>query len=498
MRGVQCLKSLYLYKYHYDLQDKISDSQQVIFDQGWDVGTLAQKLFPGGVNIRMDSGRDYSQAVRRTCELISEGHTIIYEAALEAHGVFCAVDILVRGSDGWRIYEVKSSTEVKDEHVLDAAVQYWIASQFTPSPAPSPTRVGEIVDVSIVFIDNEYVRQGEIEVEKLFQVESVFERVEELQEFVEEKLTAEVAVLRTKEMPEVEIGPHCGSTYSCSFTGYCWKHVPEDSIFNIRRLNGEKKWELYNQGNLTYERVPDVFPLNDKQWLQVEIHRQEGVIHIEREKIRNFVQELEYPLWFLDFETINPAIPLFDGTRPYEQVPFQYSLHVIESSEVARWRGSEIKHYSFLGTPPVDPRRGFVESLLDFLGKDGSVIAWNMAFEQTRLKEISCAFPEYASRIQLLIDRFIDLMIPFQKMWYYDKRMQGSYSIKAVLPVLCPELSYEELEVGDGGTASNYFIQLMQEKDDEKIKSMRNALLEYCKLDTWAMVKVLQVLMRNK
>ena len=488
MRGIQCMKSLYLYKYNYDLQDEITESQQAIFDQGWEVGTLAQQLFPGGENARMDDSRDYGKAVRRTRELISEGHTIIYEAALEAHSVFCAVDILVRDKEGWKIYEVKSSTGVKEEHVLDAAVQYWIASQFTPPPTPSPTREGEIVDVSIVYIDNEYIKQEEIEVEKMFQIESVYERVLEAQEFVEEKLAEEVAMLRKEEIPNIDIGPHCSAPYGCSFTGHCWKHVPENSIFNISNLRNTKKWELYEKGVLEFKDIPLDFQLNEKQWQQVETFLGDDVVHIEKEHISAFVDKLKYPLWYLDFESINPAIPLYDGTRPYQQITFQYSLHV-----------GQVRHEEFLAEadPESDPREEFITRLIQDIGQEGSILVYNISFERTRLRELASAFPEYSNELNLLCDRMVDLCIPFRNRWYYRKQMKGLYSLKAVLPAVCPELSYDELEVGEGGMASQYFLSMIHEKDPAKVDGIRRALLEYCKLDTWAMVKLLEVLMRN-
>ena len=512
MRGVQCMKSLYLYKYHYDLQDEITESQQAIFDQGWEVGTLAQQRFPGGNNLQMDNSRDYGKAVRRTRELISEGHTIIYEAALEAHGVFCAVDILVRDKEGWRIYEVKSSTEVKEEHVLDSAVQYYVAEsalkkmldigcwmldkdKMLDARCSMPEKRC-IEDVNIVFINNQYIRLGEIEVDKMFQIESVYERVLEAQEFVEEKLAKEVAMLCKEELPKVDIGPHCSDPYDCSFTGHCWKHVPEVSIFNISNLRSTKKWELYEEGVLEFKDIPLDYPLNEKQWQQVRTHLGDDVVHIEKKQISVFLEELIYPLWFLDFESINPAIPLYNGTRPYQQIPFQYSLHVGQVGQVGRV--GQVRHVEFLteADPDCDPREEFVKRLIKDIGQKGSILVYSIAFERTRLSELASAFPKYANELNLICDRMVDLCIPFRNRWYYRKEMKGLYSLKAVLPAVCPELSYDNLEVGEGSVASQYFLSMMHEKDPAKVGGMRRALLEYCKLDTWAMVKLLEVLMK--
>ena len=194
----------------------------------------------------------------------------------------------------------------------------------------------------------------------------------------------------------------------------------------------------------------------------------------------------------MDFETIQFAVPQYDESRPYQQIPFQYSLHVGQVRQVDQVR--QLDHYEYLGTPPVDPRREFIETLLERLGSYGSIIVWNKTFEMSRLREIARDFPEYASRIEPLFDRVADLMAPFRKKHLYLPEMNGSYSLKAVLPVIVPELSYKELGIQEGGSASMAYEQLYHEEIPETISQTRRDLLDYCKMDTLAMVEILNTI----
>jgi len=209
---------------------------------------------------------------------------------------------------------------------------------------------------------------------------------------------------------------------------------------------------------------------------------------INKEAIANFLSDLNYPLFFMDFETFQPAIPLFDNSKPYQQIPFQYSIHIKEKND------GELKHFEFLAEPGEDTRVKFIEGLLKDIERKGDVIVYNKAFEITRLKEIARDFPEYSEEIEKLILRIKDLMIPFQRKYYYAPEMKGSYSIKAVLPSLVPELSYDELKIKEGGLASITFESLQTETDMIIIVETSEQLLEYCKMDTLAMVKILEKL----
>jgi len=477
MRGVQCLKSLYLNRFHPELRNELTDQQQAVFDTGHKVGKLAQELFPGGIEVDIKSLRTVQEAVTYTSKLIEEEKEVIYEAGFQFDEVLVLTDILVKGDGWWRIYEVKSSTNMKPQYILDTAVQYYVMSNmgFT------------VEDIFLIHINNQYTRFGEININAIFTLESVLEPVLEIQKYVENTIPDLKRVLELNEIPEVDIGEYCHDPVDCDFTEYCWKHVPSNSIFDISRLKNSDKFQFYNDGILTIDQVPGDFPLNDNQRLQVDCYKSKSN-HIDRVAIRDFLQDIDYPLYFLDFETYAPAIPLYDNSRPYQQIPFQYSLHIKESEQ------AELKHCMFLGMPQEDPRGELIEQLLKEIGDAGSILVYNRGFEVRILKELMRDFPDYEDQISSIIERIRDLMIPFQKRFYYTPRMKGSYSIKAVLPALVSDLDYSDLAIAEGGAAMNAFEQLLDETDENKVSEIRQHLEEYCSRDTLAMVRILDVL----
>ncbi|MDA8626417.1 DUF2779 domain-containing protein [Flavobacteriaceae bacterium] len=204
--------------------------------------------------------------------------------------------------------------------------------------------------------------------------------------------------------------------------------------------------------------------------------------------MRNFTRGLSYPLYFLDFETIGPAIPKYNGTRPYQQLVFQYSLHTQENYS------SNILHKEYLADPTKDPRIGFIEQLIQDCGTSGDILVYNIGFERGKINDLIEVFPQHSNKLNSIVSRLKDLMIPFQQKWYYTPEMKGSYSIKYVLPAMVPELSYNDLDIKEGGAASNTFLSLVNGTFDGDFEETRRQLLEYCKLDTYAMVKILEKL----
>lgn len=480
IKGIQCEKQLYLYKHFYKLRDPISEEQQAIFTRGTNVGKLAQDLFPGGVDLSPANPFQYEKAAKLTQEKIQSGVNIFYEPSFIYDELLVAVDILVKQKNKCYIYEVKSSTSVSDTYIMDAAVQYYVLRNSGL----------DIKDVSIIYMNNQYVRQGELDIHQLFTIDSVLDLVEELQDMIPERISTFKKLLKSKSIPDIKIGPHCNDPYPCSFLGYCWKDIPEYSVFNISGLKSDKKFELFNSGIVHIENIPDDFKLSDNQRLQVDVHKNKETV-IDRAGLKEFMDSVDYPLYFMDFETFMPAVPLYDNSRPYQQIPFQYALYYQKNKK------SELEFFEFLGRPEADARVPFVESLLNNTKRKGDIIVYNKSFEITRLKEIARDFPDYADDIEERIDRIKDLMLPFQKKYYYKPEMMGSYSIKNVLPALVPELSYDGMTVADGGMAMIAYESLLYETDPDKINAIRKNLLEYCRMDTYAMVRIWEELLRT-
>lgn len=481
MRGLKCHKSLYLNKYAKDLRDDTSDSQQYIFDQGTNIGLLAQELFSQGVDLTPESFYDYSESIARTQELIQKKEKVIYEAAFLFDEVLCAIDILVFDGKSYKAYEVKGSTSVSDTYIMDASLQYYVI-----------TNCGlKLKDISIIHINNQYVRKGALNVQELFSIESIHQQVKDQQQSIPINIKTFKKILASKKEPEGGIGSHCASPYECDFMGHCWKHIPEYSIFNIAYLRSEKKFHLYENGIISFEHITDEIVeeyLNERQGMQVTAEL-ENKTFIDRKSIAKFISEIKYPIYFLDFETMMPAVPLYDNERPFQQVVFQYSLHLIEK------KNSQSRHFEFLAKPEDgDPRIGFIKQLIRDCGIQGDILTYNVSFERSRLNELVRDFPKYASQLQPIIDRLKDLMTPFKEYWYYSPAMKGSYSIKYVLPALVPELSYKDLEIQEGGTASAVYAEMAAGYFKGDVEKTRKALLDYCRLDTLAMVKIFEKL----
>ncbi|MDX1699882.1 MAG: DUF2779 domain-containing protein [Melioribacteraceae bacterium] len=473
LKGQQCDKHLFLYKHHYNWQDPISEGQQAVFDRGHKVGELAQLLFPGGVNVKPSSPRAYRKAVEDTNKAIDEGAEVIYEAAFIYNEVLVYADILIRNGNRWKVFEVKSSTSISDTNILDISVQYYVIDNAGL----------EIEDISIIYINNKYIKVGELNLNELFITQSLLPDAIENQLWIDEEVERLKGVISQEELPNIEIGLQCTDPYRCSFIGHCWKDIPPNSVFDISRMHLSKKFELYDQGIIRLNDIPEEYVLPASQQLQVNAHRS-GESFIDEVSIKEFLDTIDYPLYFMDFESFQPAVPLYDNSSPYQQIPFQFSLHYQKNLN------GELLHEEFLADPPEDPRPQFIEKLLSTTGETGKIIVYNKSFEISRLKEIARDFQQYESEIILLIERIEDIMIPFQKKWYYTPEMQGSYSIKAVLPAIVPELNYNELEIADGESASIAYEKLIYETDAIKIQKIRKNLLTYCQLDTLSMVMI--------
>jgi hypothetical protein len=479
IRGLQCEKSLYLYKHNYNLRDGVSSQLQAIFNQGTNVGLLSQQLFPNGADASPSDHFKIQESVLKTKEFIERGESIIYEATFQYNGVLVALDILVKDKVGWKAYEVKSSTSISETYINDTAIQYYAI-----------TNSGiELKDISIVYINNQYIKKGDIDVKELFTIESVLERVKEVVPTIPNQIESFKELISKDSVPDIDIGIHCSTPYGCDFMGHCWKHIPEYSIFNISNLYTTKKFELYENGIISFDQIDlNNCKLNPNQLLQV-TSELNNTTYIDRNNINEFVKDLEYPLYYLDFETMTSAVPIFDNSRPYQQLVFQYSLHI-------QLENGELEHREYLAeaNPNIDPRINFVKQLINDCGNTGDILVYNIGFERGKLNDLITMFPVYTYQISNIIGRLKDLMIPFQKKWYYTPEMQGSYSIKYVLPALVPVLSYQDLEIKEGGTASSIFTQMVNGEFQGDIDKTKNDLLEYCKLDTFAMVKILEKL----
>lgn len=478
LKGRHCLKRIWLYNYRRDLMQEPSPFQQAIMIQGAEVGKLARDLFLDGILIDEDY-KNLSGAIEHTNAVLKANANAIFEGAFIFENILVRVDILKRNDDGsFDLIEVKSSTSIKKEHLADCAIQTYVLK-----------KLGfRLRQTCIMYLNNEYRRQGELDLSKLFIDTSVDDRMRDELNNVPDYLNAINQVLaKENEEPFWETGSICNNP-DCEFKKYCWEDVDIKSIHYITRINDDKRRQLISAGINLIKDVPINFKLSELQKIQVDCEKSQKR-YIDVAAITEHLSQLQYPLYFLDFETCGYAVPQYDGTRPYQHLPFQYSLHV-QQNPVA-----EIEHYEFLFDKKENPSRLLAEQLVQHIGSTGSVIVYSKSFEADRLKEMAGEFSDLAPQLQSIHDRLWDLEIPFAKKWYCDAAFNGKSSIKNVLPVLVPELSYAGLEIQKGDVAQLSYLELIDlavgSVEQNKIK---NALLEYCKLDTLAMVKILNAI----
>lgn len=487
VRVWNCPKGAWIYKNHPELLPQ-DENTLARFRTGNEVGDLARGLFGLSVNVtalREDGSLDLSRMMENTRAEMEKGTDVICEASFSYNGLYCAVDLLRRDreNDGWAIYEVKSSTDgLQDKYVADVSYQRYVLEHCGV----------KLTGVFLVCIDSSYVlEEAGLDPSGFFLINDLTELSEKEQEHVPEVLKQAEEALQLETEPFAELEEKCKD---CDFFSYCTANLPSPNVFDLYRLSMKKKLEYYRNGLVEFDRLEKAGVLkNATQLRQIDYALRDKGTYVEAEPIREFLSGLSYPLYFLDFETMQPAIPFCVGTHPYAQIPFQYSLHYIEQE------GGELKHKEFLAESGTDPRRDIAEALCRDIPADVCVTAFNKSFECTRLKELAAAFPDLSEHLLAIAGNIKDLLDPFQKGWYYNRAMGGSFSIKSVLPAICPgdpELDYHALEgVHNGSEAMSVFPEIQYMAPEEQEKARKN-LLAYCKLDTLAMVKVWEELKR--
>lgn len=474
LRGYRCQKCIYLTIHQPKLEAPITPETQALFDQGNLVGSEARKYYPGGTLVD-NKPWDFGGALAKTRELIASGTPVIYEAAFEYQGCYARADIIQYNpaSGRWRILEVKSSTKVKPEHFDDVGLQAWIMA-----------KSGLLIEqICIVHLNSE-CRYPDLS--NLFNEVDVTQEIRDRYLNIQPKVYEIFQTLRQPEIPNTDLGPYCFEPTECGFVEHCLKQkeIPELSIFNLPGIK-QRKWELYYQGILSL----DDNRLDDLTTLQARVVDcfKTGKRFVDTAHIQQAVSQWQFPLIFLDFETINPAIPRYDGCKPFQHTPFQFSVHVWENPDV------EIYHTEFLHTSIDDPRPTLIPALLKACQSIGSIVAYFGRFESERIQELAAYSPEHSAALLALTERIVD-PLPIIRDAVYDNAFNGSFSLKKVAPALLGENhSYKDMDVADGGAAQRAFEKMilpsasLNEKDQ-----LEKALLEYCKKDTQVMVELVK------
>lgn len=479
---MQCYRYLWLYKYRKDLiSPDYEASMQRLFDEGNDVEVYAQKLFPLGQKVQ----GLYEQAEKNTKRLIGYGINTLFQATAMPKDLISMADIFDydKKKKVWNIYEVKRSSDVKELHIIDLAFQKVCFEE-------AGYKIGKTF---VIHINREFVKQGEIDPAKLLKTVEVTRSVDSLLKKVKDDIKGAFKIINLKNEPDVKILKQCFHPFECSFIDYCWKNIPEQSIYNIAGgLNQEKIIELLDKGILHIKDIPPEYLTQHKALLH---HKAvtSNKVYIDKQSIKKELSKVKYPLYFLDYEAFAPAIPIFDGFRAYQRVIFQFSLHVKTN------RKSKVKHYAFLSDKWGDPTVELVKKLRKHIKSKGTLIAWNADYEKGCNWEMSRRSLKDEKFLLDINSRMYDLMQIFKKGYYVHKDFRGSASLKTVMPTLVPKLSYKDLEINQGLAASdNWRIMIDPAIGKDAKKKIYNNLLNYCHLDTLAMVEILKILEKIK
>lgn len=487
--GIQCLKRLYLQCYNPRPEDDIDEATKAMFKQGHEVGSMAQKAFSGGILVNFDQ-MPFDVAASITRDLIKDRYVpAIYEAAFSFDNINVRVDILKRmPGNRWQLVEVKSTSGLKDHYLVDVAIQKYVLENCGL----------KVSKTCLMHLNRDYVYDGKsYELRKLFTQEDLSNKLRSITKEIPKFLREQWKALACKQPPEIEPGDQCEDPYTCEFYDECNEEKPLDWIGHLPRLNKNKMQELANLGITSVHDIPDDFKLSETQKRACRCVCQGNPCF--GTGLKRDLGKLTYPLYFIDFETINPAIPRYAGLRPFDTIPFQWSVHVQKAPK------SEVEHYEFLFEDKADPRKAFIEALLPVLERGdktgragtGNIVVFNKNFESQRLSDIARWLPEYSKKINRVQKRLWDLQAVMRDHVYHPE-FYGSFSLKTVLPALIPHMTYEGMPVAEGGTAGVAYEKLLSgELKKSEYQNLRKALLNYCKQDTLAMVKLLERLQRE-
>jgi hypothetical protein len=420
----------------------VDENTQALFDAGHQFEPYAESQFTEGVTLGFSDYGEYLSLPQRTQDAIARGDQVLFQPRFEWNDFTCICDIVsFVGDNEVDLYEIKASTSVKVEHEFDLAFQTAVLEGTGLT----------VRNIYVIHVNNQYVRHGQIEADKITSTQDVTNKVRAKSELTAKYMPLALAVAQQSKMPD-----------------------PSPAL---AKLGSKKDW-LQVYANIVPQE-PKVWPENTAPVIQ-------------QSEIKQFLSGLKYPLYFLDYETLMSLVPYFDGQRPYQQVPFQYSLHILQTPD------AELEQREYLHRDNSDPARPLTEQLIKDIGDTGTVLVWYEGFEKARNRELGDMFPEYKEAMEAINDRVVDLMTPFKKKWYDDPRCEGSASIKQVLPVLCPELSYKTLGIQEGGSAQRLWMEaVLDDKRSSEKEQILADLLEYCKLDTLAMVKIYEKLRKS-
>ena len=476
--GLRCPKLIWKDRYAPE-EARREETDPVMKQQAEEVRTLGLSLFEGRVPVRET---DLNRQCETTAALIAEKTEWIEDASFRQEDCFITADLLhCREDESLELYLIKSALSVRESYLEDLTFQAYVLKELG----------FRVSGCFVMHLNRSYIRTGDLDLCALFTTVKMMKPVQKRIPKTARKLDVIRSVLESGQCPQEEVGDRCAGMVVCRYHDSCFEAPEENTVFVLNNMGLNQKFELARLGMKDLRVLLEKGKLNRNQTLQARYELEDLPDLIETEKIRGFLASLNYPLYFLDFESFQPAVPRFDHTRPYDQIVFQYSLHILKE------KGGVLEHEEFLAEPGADPRRPLAESLCEHVREDGCVLVYNAQFEKTRIKELAELYPDLSGHLLAIAGNIADLAVVFASKWYYSKAMHGKYSLKYVLPALFPEdpeLNYDNLSGIHEGRAASGAFPAMETMSEEEREECRKELLAYCALDTLAMVRIVQKL----
>ncbi len=465
MKAEQCLKHFYLYKNHPNLRDRLSKEKQFIFKRGTDIGIFAQQLFPEGVDVTKDEKRNQEQFAHKTKILIEQGIQTIYEATFIYDGLLVMVDILHKQEGKWVAYEVKSSLKITDTYVKDACFQYYVIKNCLP----------DLVDFNLLTLNPKYVLEGELEIEKLFKTTSIMQDAVKNVSYFEHQTQKAKLTLERNKIPDIKVGPHCFQPYDCDFLSLCWKNINDSSsVFSIGKLSKQAIFEFYDNNIKRIDEI-DVNAITKKE-IKIQVKAvKENQEQIYKPEVQQFISQIKHPYCSLDIEVWMSALPHYQGTKPFQQVPFLFSM--------IHEQDGELKKFSYFKPIEEDARKEFLETILLLTQPFQTILMFDKSLEEAILNQLAELFPAYQNDITTLKNKIVDLAEPIRQGNFYHPDMKGNFTLKSIASLVSEQSGFDNLEIQSGISAMYTYEGLLVETNDIEKEAIKAQLIDYCEMD---------------